>query len=205
PYPEILEQVALKVISQENEPSFSVEVNKTSVLLGNYIQVTFTLKNAGGNQFEAPAFEGFDIVGGPNQSSSFSMMNGVTTQSTSYTYYLKPRDVGNLFVEPAFITVDGQTLETQPIEIIVLENPDGIIEQPQRRSPNRMDMFQFPSDDFFNVPSDEFFNFPTPEDFFNFPQRRRVIPKQKEGENPSDDQPNEEDKKPKKKRKVYKI
>lgn len=194
-----------KIYSLENEPSFSVEVNKTSILLGNYIQVTFTLKNAGGNKFEAPTFEGFDIVGGPNQSSSFSMMNGVTTQSTSYTYYIKPRDVGNLFVEPAFIDVDGQTLETQPIEIIVLENPDGIIEKPKRQSPNRMDMFQFPSDDFFNMPNDDFFNFPTPEEFFNFPQRKRVVPKQKEGEDESGEEKKKNDKKPKKKRKVYKI
>lgn len=181
----------------ETEPSFSVEVNKTEVLLGNYIEVSFTLKNANGNQFEAPRFEGFDIVGGPNQSSSFSMMNGVTTQSVSYTYYLKPKEVGNYFVPPAFIEADGKTLETQPIEIFVLENPEGIIEKPKRRNSSRMDMFQFPSDDFFN---DDFFQFPDPNELFNMPRRKIPQPK-KEGENGEE----KKQKKPKKKRKTYRI
>ena len=165
----------------ENEPKFEVKVSKTSVLLGNYIEVTFTLKNAGGNKFEAPNFEGFDIIGGPNQSSSYSIMNGVTTQSVSYSYYVKPRDIGNIFVSPAYIEVDGKVLETLPIEILVMDNPEGIIEKPQRQSPNRMDMFQFPNDDFFN--------FPNPDDFFNLPKKE--APKQGE--------------KKKKKRKIYKI
>lgn len=163
----------------QTEPQFSIEVSKTSVLLGNYIEVTFTLKNADGNKFEAPTFNGFDIVGGPNQSSSFSMVNGVTTQSSSYSYFIQPKDVGNFYVEPAFIEVEGKTLETQPIEIVVLENPDGIIEKPKRQNPSHMDLFQFPSDDFFNFPKIE-------------------IPKNREEQKG-------EEKKPKKKRKVYKI
>jgi len=184
----------------QSEPSFSVEVSKTEVLLGNYIEVSFTLKNANANQFEAPQFEGFDIVGGPNQSSSFSMMNGVTTQSVSYTYYLKPKEVGNLFVPPAYIKADGETLETQPIEIFVLENPDGIIEQPQRNRMNRMEMFQFPNDDFFNFPSDDFFQFPDPNELFNMPRKTIPQPKQ-EGKEGEEAKP----KKPKKKRKTYRI
>lgn len=174
----------------QEEPQFSVRVSNSSVLLGNYIEVTFTLKNSSGSKFEAPQFEGFDIVGGPNQSSSFSMMNGVTTQSISYTYYIKPKEIGNLYVEPAFIEADGTTLETQPLEIMVLENPDGIIEKPQRKSQG-MEMFEFPSDDFFNTPN--------LDDFFNFPKIEKVPQdKNKDGKK-------EEQKKPKKKRKVYKI
>ena len=178
--------------NMDTEPQFSIEVSNTSVLLGNYFQVTFTLKNGDGNKFEAPTFNDFDIVSGPNQSSSFSMMNGVTTQSISYTYYLQPKDVGNYYVEPAFIEVDGKTLETQPIEILVLENPDGIIEKPKSKSPRQMEFFNFPPDDFFNFPSDDFFNFPKIE-----------IPEYKEQpkENGNDENGKE---KPKKKRKKAK-
>jgi len=176
----------------QEEPQFSVMVSNAEVLLGNYIEVTFTLKNSSGSQFEAPRFEGFDIVGGPNQSSSFSMMNGVTTQSIAYTYYLKPTKIGNLYVEPAFIDADGTTLETQPIEIMVLENPDGIIEKPQRKSQGNMDMFQFPSD--------EFFNFPNMDEFFNIPKIEQ-IPRNKNQQKEDE----KKKKKPKKKRKVYKI
>lgn len=175
-----------------NNPEFSVNVSKSEVLLGNYIEVTFTLKNASGKNFEAPKFADFDLVSGPNQSSSFSMMNGVTTQSLAYTYFLKPKEVGNFYIPPAFIQVDETTLETQPIEIMVLDNPDGIIEKPQRQNSNRMEMFQFPSDDFFNFPSDDFFNFP-----------KREIPKS--GGEQKGQEEGTPKKKSKKKRKVYKI
>ena len=59
----------------------------------------------------------------------------------------------------------------------MLENPDGIIEKPQRRQSPQMDFFNFPSDDFFGFP-------------------KRKMPKQGEAEEP---------KKKKKKRKTYKI
>lgn len=182
----------------KTEPQFSIEVSNTEVLLGNYIEVTFTLKNAKGQKFEAPNFKDFDIVGGPNQSSSFSMMNGETTQSISYTYYLQPKRIGNFYLEPAFIEADGITMETQPIEIMVMENPDGVIQQPKRKTPNRLDIFDSAPNDFFNFPSDEMFNFPM-EDFFQL----REMPKQN-GEKKNSEEKKRK-KKSKKKGKVYKI
>ncbi|MFK8005294.1 MAG: BatD family protein [Saprospiraceae bacterium] len=178
----------------ETEPQFSIEVSNTEVLLGNYIEVKFTLKNAKGQKFEAPNFKNFDIIGGPNQSSSFSMMNGETTQSISYTYYLQPKTIGNFYLEPAFIEADGMTLETQPIEILVLENPDGIIEKPQQKSSPQMDMFNFPSDDFFNFPMD---------DFFQLREMPRLEMPKQDGEKKEKDKNGK--KKSKTKGKVYKI
>ena len=186
----ILLNFQMKAVSVETEPKFSIQVSNTSVLFGNYFEVTFTLKNGKANKFEAPNFKDFDIVGGPNQSSTFSMMNGQTTQSISYTYYLKPKNIGNFYLEPAFIEADGKTLETEPIEIMVLDNPDGIIEKPKQKSSPQMELFNFPTDDFFQTfPDSNFFNLPKME-----------IPKQ-EGNEGNDGKK----KKSKKKRKVYKI
>lgn len=184
----------LSAESIETEPQFSIEVSNTEVLLGNYIEVKFTLINAKGQKFEAPNFKDFDIVGGPNQSSSFSMMNGETTQSISYTYYLQPKTAGNFYLEPAFIEANGVTMETQPTEILVLENPDGVIEKPKKRSAPQMDMFNFPSDDFFNFPMDDLFQ------LHELPKLE--MPKQ-DGEKKEKDK--NDKKKSKKKGKVYKI
>jgi len=178
----------------ETEPQFSIEVSSTEVLLGNYIEVSFTLKNAQGQNFEAPNFKYFDIVGGPNQSSSFSVMNGQATQSISYTYYLQPKMVGNFFLEPAFIDAEGETMETQPIEIIVLENPDGIIQKPKRKMNRQSDFFDFPSDDFFNFPMD---------DFFQLREMPRLEMPKQDGEKKEKEEKGK--KKSKKKGKVYKI
>ena len=182
--------------SIETEPQFSIEVSNTEILLGNYIEVKFTLKNAKGQKFEAPNFKDFDIVGGPNQSSSFSMMNGETTQSISYTYYLQPKASGNFYLEPAFIEADGVTLETQPIEIMVLENPDGIIEKPKQQMPNHFDIFDSAPDGFFNFPSDDMFQ------LREFPKLE--MPKQEEEKNGKEEKKKNK-KKSKKKGKIYKI
>ena len=121
----ILSSVFSLVKAQENT-KFTVEVSSDSVLLGNFLQVKFTLENARGEQFSAPTFEGFNLISGPNLASSYSMINGETTQSASYTFYLEPIDIGNYYIEPASVNVEGEILETSPIEVLVVPNPDGI-------------------------------------------------------------------------------
>lgn len=115
------------------EPVFTAEVSLDSVLLGNRLELTFKLENTQNGEIVPPDFEGFNLLGGPNYSSMMSMVNGTVTQSKSYTYILEPKDIGNYFIPPVSVTVDDKVLETAPIEIIVLPNPDGIIQQPQQR------------------------------------------------------------------------
>lgn len=119
------------VLTAQNEARFTVEVSSDSVLLGNYVKVTFTLENAKGSDFEAPPFSDFRVISGPNYASNFSMINGEVSQSVSYTFQLEPKDIGNFYLDPASIRVDDDVLETEPVEILVVPNPDGIIEQPQ--------------------------------------------------------------------------
>ena len=119
--------------SAQDEAKFSVNVSGDSILFGNYFQVKFTLENAEGSNFEAPVFEGFNIVSGPNFSSNISIINGDVSRSVSYTYYLEPKDVGNFFLQPAAIQVGEQILETHPLEVMVVPNPDGIIQRPEEK------------------------------------------------------------------------
>jgi len=139
----------------QKDPKFTVEVTNDSILLGNSFEVTFILENAQGANFQMPEFADFALVGGPNQSSSFSMVNGDVTQTMSYSFFLEPKDIGNFYVEPASIEIDEIVLETQPIEIIAVPNPDGIIQRSKKRG-------QEWGDDFFGRSFD--FNMPaTPE------------------------------------------
>lgn len=113
-------------LANAQEVAFTVEVSVDSLLMGNTTKVTFTLENAKGYNFKAPDFVDFQIVGGPSQASSFSMINGAITQTQSYAYYLQPLDIGNFFIQPASIETDEGVLETIPIEVLVVPNPDGI-------------------------------------------------------------------------------
>ena len=164
------------MLAQE-EARFTIEVSSDSILLGNYFEVKFTLENAKGSNFEPPTFSEFFLKGGPNTASSMSIINGEVTQTITYSYYLEPKDIGNFWVEPASIMVDDKVLETQPIEVVVFPNPDGIKQQlPQNQS------FEFRFDGF---------DFPMPE--IEIPEGEQ-LPEKKEVE-----------KKKKKKRKTYKI
>ena len=124
----------LVTVAQSQDAQFKVEVSIDSLLMGNYTEVTFTLENAKGSRFQAPDFEGFQVVGGPSQSSSFSMINGAVSQSQSYTYYLEPLEIGNFYIQPANIETDNGILETEPVLVLVVPNPDGIEQQATPRS-----------------------------------------------------------------------
>ncbi len=116
--------------AQETSARFSVSVSADSILLGNFFRVTFTLENARQGDFEAPQFDGFTIVSGPNVSSSMSMVNGTITQKIAYSFYLEPLDIGNYYIPPASITLGDQVLESMPVSIMVAPNPDGIKQLP---------------------------------------------------------------------------
>ena len=138
------------------DAKFEVQVSSDSILLGNYFEIRFKIENVKGN-FEPPPFEGFQILSGPNQSTSMQIINGDMTQSASYTYFLKPVEIGNYTIPPAYLIIDEETTkETDPIEIIVVPNPDGIVQKPAQRTPRSLfDVhpgFPFIQDDSLTMP-----------------------------------------------------
>lgn len=114
------------VFAWGQEAQFTAVLSIDSLLMGNRTKVTFTLENGRGSNFTAPDFPGFTIVGGPSQSSTYSMINGLVTQSQSYTYFLEPLEIGNYYIQPASIKTAQEVLETAPLSITVLPNPDAV-------------------------------------------------------------------------------
>ncbi len=133
--------------AQENPSKFTVEISTDSILMGNYFEVKFTLENASGQNFEPPTFEDFKVVSGPNQSSNFTVVNGEMSQSITYTYYLEPLNIGSFYIQPASIETKDEVLETYPVEVFVVPNPDGI----KQNLPQREERRHF-FDDYFGKP-----------------------------------------------------
>lgn len=63
----------------------------------------------------------FDVLRGPNQSSSISIINGKYTSSISYQYVLSPKNTGVLEIGSATLKYDGNTYTTDPIRIEVVK------------------------------------------------------------------------------------
>lgn len=124
--------LALVVWSQET--SFTVSVQPDTLLLGNQLQVFFKLENSNSQNFTPPVFEDFMLVAGPNMSSSMMMVNGTVSQSATYSYFVEAKEAGVFFIPPAKMETEEGDLFTEPLEIIVLPNPDGIIQKVPRSS-----------------------------------------------------------------------
>lgn len=123
--------LAAGLLGAQEDAVFRVEISSDSILMGNRFKVSFSLESTSGGDFQPPHFEGFDIVSGPNYSSNISMINGKVSQKIAYTYYLRPRDIGNYYIEPASIAVGQEVLETAPVPVTVVPNPDGVVEEPE--------------------------------------------------------------------------
>jgi hypothetical protein len=115
--------------SQSDDISFSISVSADSIYFGNKFKVTFTVENGESNNFMQPEFADFNMASGQMMSSSMSIVNGQISQTSSFSFYLEPKAIGRYFIEPASIEIDGQVYETDPYEIFILDNPDGIIQE----------------------------------------------------------------------------
>ena len=94
------------------------------VATGEQFRLSYTVNRSASN-LKVPTFEGFELLMGPNtsQSSSFSMINGKTTQSVSfsYTYLMLGSKEGTYTIPPATITVDGKQYKSNELTIQVIK------------------------------------------------------------------------------------
>jgi len=91
---------------------------------GRTYSITFVLENGQGKNFRMPkSYPGFEIVGGPSQSSNYSWVNGKTTRSLSYTYYLQAKKEGVFTIPSASVEVKNESLTTKPIKVTVKKGP----------------------------------------------------------------------------------
>lgn len=98
--------------------------SEKAVQTGETFRLIYTV-NAKASGFEKPAISNFDILSGPNRSTSqsFEYINGKSSQSYtfSYTYYLRAKNVGTFTIPPAKVTVEGQKYKSNSLKIKVIK------------------------------------------------------------------------------------
>jgi len=143
-----------KATAQKNDSKakFYIVTSEDTLLAGNYFEMRIVLENLEG-KFKPPVYDDFDVVGGPYQSSNYSMINGVTSQKATYTYLLKPKKTGKLTLRSAILDLGDSTLETDPKTIVVLDNPKGIVRKPKTINDNGF--FQFIEPDVNTQPQED--------------------------------------------------
>jgi len=97
---------------------FEAKASKQKLGVNERLRVDFEM-NQDGDNFKAPAFSGFTVVGGPNQAVSNSWINGRRTYSKTYSFFLEPKGRGKYTIGQAEITVEGEVYKTSPIQVEV--------------------------------------------------------------------------------------
>lgn len=111
--------ITLTINAQESALKATVSKNKLGV--NQRLRVEFSTNKQGADNFKAPNFTNFKIVGGPSQSVSQSWINGKVTFSKSYTYIIKPKRKGEYNIPAATIEINGKIIKSNSIKIIVLD------------------------------------------------------------------------------------
>ncbi|MEW7279655.1 BatD family protein [Aquimarina sp. 2201CG1-2-11] len=102
---------------------FEAKVSKKKLGVNERLRVDFEM-NQDGDNFRPPAFSGFTVVGGPNQSISNSWINGKRSYSKKFSYFLEPTRRGKFTIKQAVIEIDGQTYKTLPVTVQVTSAVD---------------------------------------------------------------------------------
>ncbi|MGE5431078.1 MAG: BatD family protein [Syntrophomonadaceae bacterium] len=104
--------------------SFTASVNSTTVPQNEPFQVSFQFSGDNVNalrSFKAPDFKNFEVLSGPNQSTSMQIINGAVSASLAYSFYLQAPNQGKFTIGAASIDFKGKTLRTQPITITIVK------------------------------------------------------------------------------------
>ena len=109
--------------AQDSDIKFEAVISKAKLGQNERLRVSFEM-NKDGDFFEAPSFENFEVLMGPSQSISSSFINGKRSFSKSYTYVLRPKKQGQLFIDSASITIDNTVYNTDPKTVLVTEPID---------------------------------------------------------------------------------
>lgn len=120
-------------ISLAQSPVFEAYADAKQVLANQYFEVTFTLKNADGSNFDPPSFGNFVLLSGPSRGVSTTIINGKVSKEMSYTYTLQARQAGKYTIGSAsIVTNGGKRLRTQPFQVEVLKGENGTVPSDQQ-------------------------------------------------------------------------
>lgn len=117
---------------------FTAEAGQPVVGTGEQLAVTFTV-NAGGENFNPPGFGSFQVLAGPNLSTSMTSINGNTSESTSYSFILMATKEGEFTLGPASIQVNGHRYTSNPVKIKVVKGHPAQQQQQSQNGQTQMD------------------------------------------------------------------
>ncbi len=116
--------ITLLFVTGVNAQKLTASVNKNPVGINDRFQLSFEL-NDKGNNFRAPSLNDFNVLSGPNQSTSMQIINGGMSQSIIFSYILQPKKEGAFKIEPATIEAGGKIILSNMVTVNVTKAAAG--------------------------------------------------------------------------------
>ena len=123
------------LIGQAESITATASVSRDSILLGNTLNLTITVDGGTIEDIKFDLPDNLQIVNGPYQSSNVIMVNGEINSTSSYTYVIKPSEVGTDIIPPILVTTEEVTIETEPIQIDSYPNPTNLKQEERTELP----------------------------------------------------------------------
>ncbi len=121
------------------EVTFTVDA-PSAVVMGETFRLSYTVNTHNAKNFRVGNIADFDILSGPNQSSSMrsSNINGVrsTVKTLTFTCILRPKREGTFTIPAATITAEGEQMTSKELTVKVLP-PDQRGSQSQQSAPQQ--------------------------------------------------------------------
>ncbi|MBK6767181.1 MAG: protein BatD [bacterium] len=101
---------------------FTARANRTSVPVGEPVEVTFTVEGAasGVPTPQPQTLTNLKLVGGPSTSTQTSIVNGRMSSSKSFTFFVSGVAPGPATIGPVEIEVKGRRYATAPISLTIV-------------------------------------------------------------------------------------
>lgn len=90
------------------------------VAMGDYLQITYSLKNADGNRFEFPNLVDFHVQG-PSTSFRQYNFNGKISSEKNFIYTLMPKRTGRFTIPPGSIYFNNKKIKSNSLTINVVK------------------------------------------------------------------------------------
>jgi hypothetical protein len=104
--------------------TFFASTSHTQISISDQFELSFTFSGNNVNgvkNFTPPDLSNFMILSGPNQSTSMQFVNGSSSASLTYSYYLKAKTIGKFSIGNASIEYNGKTFKSDPISVEILK------------------------------------------------------------------------------------
>jgi hypothetical protein len=101
---------------------FATKISSKKIGKNEVLEVNYEVQEGSIENFSEPRFPGWQLVGGPNVSSSTIITNGKRTSSMSYMFLLRPNETGTLTVPGAKAMIDGRQYTSNAVKVEVSNN-----------------------------------------------------------------------------------